>query len=52
MSDGLIIGYDKSDKDITCMLVFKKYGEKVVMVNEIFGNKAEELYNQLVNKGE
>ena len=50
MTDSLIIGYDKSDKDDSTVLIVgrKKIGQVVDIVNAFQGEEAEAIWNQLI----
>lgn len=45
----LVIGYDKSCDDFSCLVVGKQYDgtDEVYMVNEFYNEKADELYRYL-----
>ena len=47
-SDRLIIGYDSpSGRDITCLMVGRKQGRGLNIINFFYGDEAENLYKQL-----
>lgn len=50
MEDRLIIGYDKAeDKDRQALIVSRKNGRGLWIVNEFCDKEAEEIYNKLTD---
>lgn len=47
VSDRLIIGYDKSSDGI-CLIVARKYGRGLKVINTFYGDEAERIYNLLM----
>lgn len=48
MEDCLVIGFDSHPLDIDTMVVARKSGEKLVIINVIRGSEAVEIYNKLI----
>lgn len=50
MEDCLIVGIDIAEgKDISCMTVMRKKGEKMQVINQLFNKEAEDIYYRLIN---
>lgn len=49
--DRLIIGYDMSGDDEACLIVARKHGRGLNIINEFHGADAEKLYEQLSEWG-
>jgi len=48
MEDRLVIGYDKAeDKDSQALIVSRKIGRGLWIINEFYDKEAEEIYNKL-----
>ena len=48
MEDRLVIGYDKAeDKDSHALIVSRKIGRGLWIINEFYDKEAEEIYNKL-----
>lgn len=52
MTDRLVIGFDTSAKDKSCLVVMRKEGRGYRVLNEFDGPEAEALYDRLVEKQE
>lgn len=51
--DCLIVGYDSTEeKDLTGLSIGRKTENGIEIINTVFGEKAEKLYNYLTGKAE
>lgn len=50
MEDCLVIGFDSHPPEVDTLIVARKSGEKLVIVNTIRDDEATELYNKLIGK--
>lgn len=49
--DCLVIGYDMSGDDITCLTVARKHGSGWDIINALYGKEAEKIYETLTIGG-
>lgn len=49
MEDYLIIGFDSHPTDIDTLIVARKSGEKLVVINRLWGSEAVDVYNKLIS---
>ena len=45
--DCLVIGYDMSGDDVTCLMVASKHGRGLNIINALYGKEAEKIYEAL-----
>lgn len=49
MDDCLFIGFDKHKGERTCLIIMRRDGETINVVNMFKDEEAEELYKKLIN---
>lgn len=47
-NNNLFLGFDFSEEDLETLIVSRKDGEKIRIVNVLFGEDAKDIYNKLV----
>ena len=51
ISDRLIIGYDLCGDDVACLVVGRKQGRGINIINRFYGRDAEDMYEKLSEWG-
>lgn len=49
MEDCLIIGFDSHPTDIDILVVARKSGDKLIIINRFSGSEAVDVYNKLIS---
>jgi hypothetical protein len=46
--DCLVLGFDRSPSDDACLVISRRNGENIVVINSLYGEKALDVYKKLI----